>query len=175
MSFTFLYVLMTFLSISVQLPMDVYVRVYVSELDLGLKKDVFSSDGSSLEALLKGEPLDKRSSLELRTGEEEPSSTEFSTGALNPSSRVRKVLRTADDFDLICHCFCWNLTLLSFSVWFVFTRLCVCVENFGARWFFRWSGWWRLWGRYSKEKGERQGKGEILILLTCMHVNIMYT
>lgn len=106
MSFTFLYVLMTFLSISVQLPMDVYVRVYVSELDLGLKKDVFSSDGSSLEALLKGEPLDKRSGLELRTGEEEPSSTEFSTGALNPSSRVRKVLKTADDFDLRCHCFC---------------------------------------------------------------------
>ncbi|KAL0193161.1 hypothetical protein M9458_011457, partial [Cirrhinus mrigala] len=59
-------------------------------LDLGLKKDVFSSDGSSLEALLKGEPLEKRSGLELRTAEEEPSSTEFSTGGLNPSGRVRK-------------------------------------------------------------------------------------
>lgn len=122
MSFTFLYVLMTFLSISVQLPMDVYVRVYVSELDLGLKKDVFSSDGSSLEALLKGEPLDKRSSLELRTGEEEPSSTEFSTGALNPSSRVRKVLRTADDFDLICH-LAWLFCLICFH-----SFVCVCRE-----------------------------------------------
>ncbi|XP_051748985.1 zinc finger protein ubi-d4 isoform X2 [Chanodichthys erythropterus] len=69
-----------------------------TELDLGLKKDVFSSDGSSLEALLKGEPLDKRSGLELRTGEEEPSSTEFSTGALNPSSRVRKRILEPDDF-----------------------------------------------------------------------------
>ncbi len=84
---------MTFLSISVQLPMDVNVRVYVSELDLGLKKEVFSSDGSSLEALLKGEPVDKRSGLELRTAEEETSSTEYSSGGLNPSSRVRKVLR----------------------------------------------------------------------------------
>jgi len=91
-----------FLSISVQLPMD--VNVYVSELDLGLKKDIFSSDGSSLEALLKGEPLDKRSGLELRTGEEEPSSTELSTGALNSSSRVRKVLRTSDELDLGCLC-----------------------------------------------------------------------
>ncbi|XP_016306228.1 zinc finger protein ubi-d4-like [Sinocyclocheilus anshuiensis] len=68
------------------------------ELDLGLKKDVFSSDGSSLEALLKGEPLDKRSGLELRTGEEEPSSTEYSTGGLNPSSRIRKRILEPDDF-----------------------------------------------------------------------------
>ncbi len=76
--------------------MDVNVRVYVSELDLGLKKDVFSSDGSSLEALLKGEPVEKRSGLELRTAEEEPSSTEYSSGGLNTSSRVRKVLRKHD-------------------------------------------------------------------------------
>ncbi|XP_016084618.1 zinc finger protein ubi-d4-like isoform X2 [Sinocyclocheilus grahami] len=69
-----------------------------SELDLGLKKDVFSSDGSSLEALLKGEPVDKRSGLELRTAEEEPSSTEYSSGGLNPSSRVRKRILEPDDF-----------------------------------------------------------------------------
>lgn len=69
------------------------VNVCVSELDLGLKKDVFSSDGSSsLEALLKAEPLDKKSGLELRSGEEESSSTEFSTGGLNSTSRVRKVI-----------------------------------------------------------------------------------
>uniref|UniRef100_A0A8C1WF06 D4, zinc and double PHD fingers family 2 n=1 Tax=Cyprinus carpio TaxID=7962 RepID=A0A8C1WF06_CYPCA len=69
-----------------------------SELDLGLKKDVFSSDGSSLEALLKGEPVDKRSGLELRTVEEEPSSTEYSSGGLNPSGRVRKKILEPDDF-----------------------------------------------------------------------------
>lgn len=72
--------------------MDVNVGVCVSELDLGLKKEVFSSDGSSLEALLKGEPLEKRSGLELRSGEEESSSTEYSSGGLNPTARVRKVL-----------------------------------------------------------------------------------
>uniref|UniRef100_A0A8C1FRD1 Double PHD fingers 2 n=1 Tax=Cyprinus carpio carpio TaxID=630221 RepID=A0A8C1FRD1_CYPCA len=68
-----------------------------SELDLGLKKDVFSSDGSSLEALLKGEPVDKRSGLELRTVEEEPSSTEYSSGGLNPSGR--KILEPDDFLD----------------------------------------------------------------------------
>lgn len=109
---------MTFLSISVQLPMDVNVRIYVSELDLGLKKEVFSSDGSSLEALLKGEPLDKRSGLELRTGEEEPSSTEYSTGGLNPSSRTRKVLRKPlmiliEGVTVVIFL---NLTLLSYSI-----------------------------------------------------------
>lgn len=127
MSLHVLSVLMTFLSISVQLPMDVNVRVYVSELDLGIKKDVFSSDGSSLEALLKGEPLDKRSGLELRTAEEEPSSTEYSTGGLNPSSRVRKVLGTL--------CYRTGVILLFFflilkyqlkySFQTVFTLLCV--------------------------------------------------
>ncbi|XP_057211743.1 zinc finger protein ubi-d4 isoform X7 [Triplophysa rosa] len=69
-----------------------------SELDLGLKKEVFSSDGSSLEALLKGEPIDKRSGLELRSGEEESSSTEYSTGGLNPTARVRKRILEPDDF-----------------------------------------------------------------------------
>ncbi|XP_057211718.1 zinc finger protein ubi-d4 isoform X4 [Triplophysa rosa] len=80
------------------LPMDVNVGVCVSELDLGLKKEVFSSDGSSLEALLKGEPIDKRSGLELRSGEEESSSTEYSTGGLNPTARVRKRILEPDDF-----------------------------------------------------------------------------
>lgn len=74
--------------------MDVNVGVCVSELDLGLKKEVFSSDGSSLEALLKGEPIDKRSVLELRSGEEESSSTEYSTGGPNSTARVRKVKET---------------------------------------------------------------------------------
>ena len=61
------------------------------ELDLGLKKDVLgSSDGSSLEALLRGEPLEKRSALDVRPADEEPH-TEFSSGGLNPATRVRKV------------------------------------------------------------------------------------
>lgn len=133
MSFRFLYVLVIFLSVSVQLPMDVNVRVYVSELDLGLKKEVFSSDGSSLEALLKGEPLDKRSGLELRTGEDEPSSTELSTGALNSSSRVRKVLRTSDDLDLGCHTVFVEISPCLVILSDLFSPFCVCVENFGAR------------------------------------------
>ncbi|XP_051961294.1 zinc finger protein ubi-d4-like isoform X2 [Xyrauchen texanus] len=69
-----------------------------SELDLGLKKDVFSSDGSSLEALLKGEPLEKRLGIELRMGEEEPSSMEYSAGRLNVNPRVRKRILEPDDF-----------------------------------------------------------------------------
>ncbi|XP_062341313.1 zinc finger protein ubi-d4-like isoform X3 [Osmerus eperlanus] len=44
-----------------------------SELDLGLKRDVLgASDGSSLEALLKGEPLDKRGPPDLRVPDEDP-------------------------------------------------------------------------------------------------------
>lgn len=52
-------------------------------------------DGSSLEALLKGEPLDKRVSAELRPAEEETSLSEV-TGTSTASShsgsaRIRKV------------------------------------------------------------------------------------
>lgn len=66
--------------------------LFVTELDLTLKKDALSSsDGSSLEALLKAEPLDKRAALELRGPEDDPSGSEYSTGSLNTSTRVRKV------------------------------------------------------------------------------------
>lgn len=61
------------------------------ELDLGLKKDSLSSDGSSLEALLKGEPLDKRVPPELRGPEEESSLTDYTGGAVTPAARIRKV------------------------------------------------------------------------------------
>lgn len=63
------------------------------ELDLGLKKDLLGSgDGSSsLEALLRGEPLEKRSALELRPTDEEPAHNEYSSGGMNPATRVRKV------------------------------------------------------------------------------------
>uniref|UniRef100_A0A4W4F5L4 D4, zinc and double PHD fingers family 2 n=1 Tax=Electrophorus electricus TaxID=8005 RepID=A0A4W4F5L4_ELEEL len=70
-----------------------------SELDLGLKKDLLSSsDGSSLEALLRGEPLEKRATMELRPADDEPAHTEFSTGGLNPGrgvSSARKKLEAA--------------------------------------------------------------------------------
>lgn len=61
------------------------------ELDLGLKKDgLLSSDGSSLEALLKGESLDKRAAADLRGSEEELNQSDY-TANLNPTSRIRKV------------------------------------------------------------------------------------
>uniref|UniRef100_A0A8C6SXT6 D4, zinc and double PHD fingers family 2 n=1 Tax=Neogobius melanostomus TaxID=47308 RepID=A0A8C6SXT6_9GOBI len=67
-----------------------------SELDLGLKKDaLLSSDGSSLEALLKGDTLDKRS--ELRGSEEDSNMSDY-TGGLNPTSRARKRIPEPDDF-----------------------------------------------------------------------------
>nr|XP_046173887.1 zinc finger protein ubi-d4-like isoform X2 [Oncorhynchus gorbuscha] len=69
-----------------------------SELDLGLKKDSLSSDGSSLEALLKGETLDKRVPPELRGPEEESSLTDYTGGAVTPATRVRKRVLEPDDF-----------------------------------------------------------------------------
>ncbi|PWA22952.1 hypothetical protein CCH79_00001971, partial [Gambusia affinis] len=69
-----------------------------SELDLGLKKDVLlSSDGSSLEALLKGEPLDKRTPADIRGSEEDSNQSDY-TGSLNPSTRIRKRILEPDDF-----------------------------------------------------------------------------
>lgn len=62
------------------------------ELDLGVKKDaLLSSDGSSLEALLKGESLEKRTTTELRGSEEDSNMSDY-TGGLNPAARIRKVL-----------------------------------------------------------------------------------
>uniref|UniRef100_A0A8C9WT01 Double PHD fingers 2 n=3 Tax=Scleropages formosus TaxID=113540 RepID=A0A8C9WT01_SCLFO len=70
-----------------------------SELDLGLKKDSLGpTDGSSLEALLKGEPLDKRTVPELRGPEEDPLLAELTGGGLNPATRVRKRILEPDDF-----------------------------------------------------------------------------
>lgn len=68
------------------------VCVLFTELDLGLKKDaLLSSDGSSLEALLKGDSLDKRATTELRGSEEDSNLSDY-TGGLNPAARIRKVL-----------------------------------------------------------------------------------
>ncbi|XP_055792338.1 zinc finger protein ubi-d4-like [Salvelinus fontinalis] len=69
------------------------------ELDLGFKKDALSSsDGSSLEALLKGEPLDKRGLPELHGPEEESSLADYTCGGVTPAARVRKRVLEADDF-----------------------------------------------------------------------------
>lgn len=69
-------------------------RVSSAELDMGLKKDaLLSADGSSLEALLKGDSAEKRSGgADLRGSEEDSNQSDY-TGALNPASRVRKVQR----------------------------------------------------------------------------------
>ena len=56
-----------------------------------MKKDaLLSSDGSSLEALLKGESLEKRTTTEIRGSEEDSNLSDY-TGGLNPASRIRKV------------------------------------------------------------------------------------
>lgn len=59
---------------------------------MALKKDaLLSADGSSLEALLKGDSSEKRSGgTDLRGSEEDSNQSDY-TGALNPASRVRKV------------------------------------------------------------------------------------
>lgn len=70
--------------------------VCIADLELGLKRDALGAvDGSSLEALLKGEPLDRRSGVsDLRSPEDdsvtvEPPATSAATHT--SSGRVRKV------------------------------------------------------------------------------------
>ncbi|TSP36058.1 Zinc finger protein ubi-d4 [Bagarius yarrelli] len=53
---------------------------------------------SSLEALLRGEPLEKRATLELRPNDEEAPHNEYTSGGLNPATRARKRIVEADDF-----------------------------------------------------------------------------
>lgn len=63
-----------------------------AELDMSLKKDaLLSADGSSLEALLKGDSTEKRSGgADLRGSEEDSNQSDY-TGGLNPATRIRKV------------------------------------------------------------------------------------
>lgn len=69
-----------------------------ADLELGLKKDTMPPlDGSSLEALLKGEPLDKRGPPELRGPEEDASVAEITaTPSHTGSTRIRKVRRCTE-------------------------------------------------------------------------------
>lgn len=70
--------------------------VSVADLELGLKRDALGAvDGSSLEALLKGEPLDRRSGIsDLRGPEDDPATVEppaTSAATHTSSGRIRKV------------------------------------------------------------------------------------
>ncbi|XP_061658853.1 zinc finger protein ubi-d4 isoform X2 [Syngnathoides biaculeatus] len=69
-----------------------------SELDFGLKKDaLLSSDGSSLEALLKADSLDKRTPADHRASEEDSNPGDYSA-SLNSATRTRKKILEPDDF-----------------------------------------------------------------------------
>ncbi|KAG5263990.1 hypothetical protein AALO_G00270920 [Alosa alosa] len=79
-------------------PALVFPPLKAADLELGLKKDVLPPlDGSSLEALLKGEPLDKRGPPELRGPEEDSSVAEITaTPSHTGSTRIRKVRRCTE-------------------------------------------------------------------------------
>lgn len=67
-----------------------------ADLELGLKREALGTvDGSSLEALLKGEPLERRSGVsDVRTPEDDPATVEPpATSAVTHTSsgRIRKV------------------------------------------------------------------------------------
>lgn len=70
--------------------------VEAADLELGLKRDALGAvDGSSLEALLKGEPLERRSGVsDLRGPEDDTATVEppaTSTVTHTSSGRIRKV------------------------------------------------------------------------------------
>lgn len=52
---------------------------------------MLSADGSSLEALLKGDSLEKRPTADTRGAEEDSNQSDYA-GSINPASRIRKVL-----------------------------------------------------------------------------------
>ncbi|XP_061754319.1 zinc finger protein ubi-d4 isoform X2 [Nerophis ophidion] len=69
-----------------------------SELDFGLKKEtLLSSDGSSLEALLKSESQEKRTPADPRASEEDLNLSDYTPG-LNPATRIRKKILEPDDY-----------------------------------------------------------------------------
>lgn len=99
------------------------------EVDLGLKKDaLLSSDGSSLEALLKGESLDKRTSADPRATDEDSNVSDYA-GGLNPATRIRKVLvftgsdlhDDARGFPLISHVLLHRESLSQKTSWMTWT------------------------------------------------------
>lgn len=76
--------------------------VCAADIELGLKRDALGGvDGSSLEALLKGEPLDRRSGVsDVRGPEDDTAAVEppaTSTATHTSSGRIRKVRLKAVD------------------------------------------------------------------------------
>ncbi|XP_073343552.1 D4, zinc and double PHD fingers family 2, like isoform X1 [Pagrus major] len=73
-----------------------------ADLELGLKRDACGAvDGSSLEALLKGEPLDRRSGVTDVRPEDDPATVEppaTSTTTHTSSGRIRKRVLDHDDY-----------------------------------------------------------------------------
>lgn len=73
----------------------IFVLLCVADLELGLKRDALGAvDGSSLEALLKGEPLDRRSGVaDIRGPEDDPATVEppVTSTTTTSSGRIRKV------------------------------------------------------------------------------------
>lgn len=92
-----------------------------ADLELGLKRDTLGAvDGSSLEALLKGEPLDRRSgAADVRGPEEDLAAAEppaTSAATHTSSGRIRKV-RFKCQFKLIRFSFgdiLFNIRIISF-------------------------------------------------------------
>lgn len=87
-----------------------FAVVPAADLELGLKRDTLGAvDGSSLEALLKGEPLDRRSGAsDLRGPEEDLAAAEppaTSAATHTSSGRVRKV-RPNDRSESTTKAFC---------------------------------------------------------------------
>ncbi|XP_055368377.1 D4, zinc and double PHD fingers family 2, like isoform X5 [Betta splendens] len=77
--------------------------ITAADLELGLKRDAFGAvDGSSLEALLKGEPLDRRSGISDMRGPEDDQATvespATSTATHTSSGRIRKRVLDHDDY-----------------------------------------------------------------------------
>lgn len=73
-----------------------------ADLELGLKRDALGAvDGSSLEALLKGEPLDRRSGVaDVRGPEDDPATVEppVTSTTTTSSGRIRKRVLDHDDY-----------------------------------------------------------------------------
>uniref|UniRef100_A0A672IZZ5 Zinc finger protein ubi-d4-like n=1 Tax=Salarias fasciatus TaxID=181472 RepID=A0A672IZZ5_SALFA len=84
-------------------PRLAFPTLKAADLELGLKRDALGAvDGSSLEALLKGEPLDRRSGVsDLRGSEDDAATVEppaTSAATHTSSGRIRKRVLDHDDY-----------------------------------------------------------------------------